>query len=381
MTKRLYRPVPAANIAHKGILRASILAALTAAILFVFILLPSPMVPDAYAADAASPGQSTAVSRPDGEEVYIIGEPAGVRLFSDGVIVAGTADVITDNGAVSPAAGAGLREGDVILRVDGRKIRSSDELLETVEASQGKTQVFTVRRGDTVRRISVTPVYSSADNRYRIGVWINDGVSGIGVISFVEPDTLVFCAVGHPLGDDSGIAALRAGVLEDVRLTGIRKGTRGIPGELIGYLGGRRLGNIGENCDLGVFGHITDRNALSDYSGELYSIAPSSEVREGPAKLYIRLPGSEHPELYDIVIEKIERGETSVTRNLTVKVTDKRLLEQTGGIVQGMSGTPVIQDGKFAAAVTHVFVSDPTRGYAVFAEMLTEYCKKHNVSS
>ena len=316
------------------------------------------------------------------KSVYLIGEPVGVRLRSEGVTVADTAGVITVSGSVCPAKDAGLRGGDTVTAIDGRRVDSTQELTAAVERSGGRPLAFSVTHADGgSETVTVTPVRSIADDRYRVGLWIKDGAAGIGVVSFVVPGSMAFGAVGHALGDGDTPSDDRQceGTLNGVTLTGIKKGAGGSPGELIGYLNDTKIGKVYRNSPSGVFGKVNTPVRLTFFGGRTYRVASKSEVTEGPARLLIRLPDEKSAKLYSIVIESISRDQHNPTRNMTVRVTDRELSERTGGIVQGMSGSPIIQNGMFAAAVTHVFVNDPTRGYAVFAENMTEQISSSDI--
>ncbi|MBQ4312598.1 MAG: SpoIVB peptidase [Clostridia bacterium] len=305
------------------------------------------------------------------EYVELCGVPIGLKMYLGGVIVAGTTDVVTDKGGVNPGELAGLRDGDIISKVGGREIKSALDLIESVEQSDGRSLTLTVLRdGKELTGVSLTPVFSVVDNCYRAGIWVRDSSAGIGILTFVQPDTKLFGGLGHAICDsESGvIMPISDGEITDVILTGVKPGARGVPGELIGYLGEHTLGRLTVNSERGVYGVY--ESVLPE--GGQYPVAFKQEIREGKAQMLTSLPGATEPQLYDIVIEKINYDDSTPTRNMVIRVTDERLLEVSGGIVQGMSGSPILQEGKFVAAATHVFVNDPTKGYAIFAENMLD---------
>ena len=359
--------------------RAYRLAALIAALAVLWSFLAAPGVYAYSFPGVDSPGYTASDSDarpPDADgPVYLIGEPAGIRL-SSGVIISDTAGVITETGTICPAGDAGLLAGDIVTAVDGLSISSSEQLVHAVKDSGGSALELSVRHADGSEDIiTVTPVLSAVDRCYRAGLWIRDSTSGIGVITFMTPGSMVFGAVGHPLSDDDSPVPSGpcSGTLCSATLTGVRKGRGGTPGELVGYLDGTELGTVSRNAAAGVFGTVLQPEALKAYSGKAYRAAAADEVREGPAELLIRLPGEHEAKLYSVVIETVSGDRSHLSRNMVIRVTDRALLRATGGIVQGMSGSPIIQNGRFAAVLTHVFVSDPTRGYAIFAENMINY--------
>ncbi|MBE6753123.1 MAG: SpoIVB peptidase [Ruminococcaceae bacterium] len=299
--------------------------------------------------------------------VYLSGQPVGIAISADGIVIADTVDVATSAGPVNPGRIAGLSGGDIITSINGTAAGCAADLLNAVEDSSGNPLTLCIRGIDgSERNTMLTPVYSLTDCCYRAGIWVRDSTAGIGIMTFVDPETQVFGALGHAICDsDSGmIIPMTGGILTDAVLTGINRGTKGHPGELIGSLGSKQLGTLLLNDCTGVYGIFSGE--LSEK--QLIPVAPKHEVREGAAQLLTTLPGHTRPELFDIVIEQINYDNSSPTRSMVIRVTDTRLLELTGGIVQGMSGSPIIQQDRLVAAVTHVFVNNPTKGYAIFSE-------------
>lgn len=313
------------------------------------------------------PLKPVSISFVERESVILCAAPIGVRIFTEGVVVSETTEVITPDGSVDPGRECGLQAGDVILEADGKRLDSASRLIDAVTASDGRRMKLRVCGADGKEKtLYLRPVYSEADGCYRAGIWIRNSTAGIGVLTFYEPETMTFGGLGHAICDESSGAVMSVsdGEITNVMLTETVRGASGAPGELVGFLGEEKYGTLTQNTESGIYG-IIDRTDIG--AGE-YEVALKQELREGEAQLLADVPGGGGKQLYDISIEKINYDSSNPTRNMIIRVTDERLLELTGGIVQGMSGSPIIQDGRFAAAVTHVFVNDPSMGYAVFAE-------------
>ena len=311
---------------------------------------------------------SANVGDADGLKVYPGGMPFGVRFYTDGVTVTRVDEVITENGAKSPALDAGIRLKDMITHIDGKKISSAGILSKEIADSMGKSVTLTIKRGDDIINIVLTPQKSKNDGVYKAGLWLRDSTAGVGTITFIDCNTGAFGGLGHGICDsDTGkLLPLLRGSVSAVRIGGIRKGAVGTPGELRGYFTGGKIGAIVKNTDCGVFG------VLSEVSGELeeISVASKAELREGEAEIICTLDEN-GAKRYKINVSGIDTSATT-SKCFTVTVTDPALLEKTGGIVQGMSGSPIIQNGKLIGAITHVFVNDPCRGYGIFIENMLE---------
>lgn len=300
-------------------------------------------------------------------EVKLIpgGFPFGVKLYTKGVIVVGISDVETEKGSVSPAREAGLREKDVIISIDGEKVNTAKEVSEKIAQSNGKKLSITLNRKGVEEKIELTPAHSSGDNLYKAGIWIRDSTAGIGTVTFIDPRTNEFAGLGHGICDvDTGeLMPLLRGNVVDVKLNGVNKGKVGDPGELKGIFCHGKIGELKGNTPYGVFGTLS--SVPEQYKREPLPIALKKDIKTGSATIYCTV--GEKPEEYSAEIVKINPANTD-TKNFVIKITDERLLEATGGIVQGMSGSPVIQNGRIVGAVTHVLVNDPTSGYGIFIE-------------
>lgn len=299
------------------------------------------------------------------KKVSLQGTPFGIKIFTDGVMVVGTSAVITEKGAINPAEKAGIEIGDVIISINGKKVTNNKQVATVIEQSKGKELNLTLKRNDKEYCAKLGAVLSADDRLYKAGMWIRDSSAGIGTLTYTDKSNNSFAGLGHGICDvDTGnIIPLSNGEIVPVILTDIKKSYQGAPGELKGFLDEGVIGSLKYNSPMGVYGTLTENNK----SGYDYPIAAKYQVKEGAAKVLTTLPGRE-TKFYDCYIEKVNYDEKNLTRNLIIKITDKELLEHAGGIVQGMSGSPIVQNGKFIGAVTHVFVNTPQLGYGIFAE-------------
>lgn len=300
-------------------------------------------------------------------KVIPCGTPFGVKLLTDGVMIINIKDVLCENEIKSPAKEAGLKIGDVITSVDGNKISSNSELKELVSSAEGKLLRLKYKRNFEEYETKLKPAYSSKDDKWIAGLWVRDSSAGIGTITFCTENG-VFGGLGHPICDvDTGnILPLGRGEIVGAYINDIKHGTAGSPGELCGiFSNNESIGNVKINDDCGLFGRLIKPIKIH----EPVLIGLKQEVKIGKATIYSTIFG-DVPQSYDIEIESIDFNQNN--RNYVVRITDQKLLKKTGGIVQGMSGSPILQNGKLVGAITHVFINDPTRGYGVFAETMVE---------
>lgn len=293
------------------------------------------------------------------------GTPFGIKMFTNGVVVVGVADIKTSSGTVNPAAVAGLKVGDIITEVDGRKVNTNAEIIDMVTDSEGHSLTFTVSRDGQVFTTAVQPVKSEIDSQYKAGVWVRDSTAGIGTLTFYNPVTKCFAGLGHGVcdTDTNELMPLLNGDIVPVTISGITKGEKGSPGELRGYFStDTAMGTLEANVPAGVYGTMNTAP-----KGEALEVAMKQEIKAGPVKILSTIDGG-RPQYFTAEIEKIDYRENVQSKNMVLHITDEKLLNITGGIVQGMSGSPIIQNEKIIGAVTHVFVNDPTRGYGIFAE-------------
>lgn len=299
------------------------------------------------------------------------GTPFGVKLLTDGVMVVAVNDVDTAEGKQNPARKAGLEVGDVVVSLDGAPVSTNQQVGKMVADSNGEPISVCYRRDGKESTTTLVPAKSSSGGQWRAGLWVRDSSAGIGTVTFCTGDG-VFGGLGHPICDvDTGeILPLASGEIVEATITGVKKGACGAAGELCGnFSNNDNLGNVELNTECGLFGKLNEPLTTHD----AVPLGLKQDVQPGKATIYTTLSGEE-PQEYDVEIESIDYHDN--TRNLIVKVTDPELLEKTGGIVQGMSGSPILQNGKLVGAVTHVLVNDPTKGFGIFAETMFETSKQ-----
>ena len=301
---------------------------------------------------------------------YVVpgGNAFGIRLYTKGVMIIRIDGVTTPSGNVSPGKAAGLKEGDMIISVDGVDVYRNRELSAIFASSGGKTLKLEIERDSKKKEINFTPVLCSEDSTYKGGLWIRDSTAGIGTVTWYDRTNGIFAGLGHAVCDaDTGeIMPLSGGDAVEAEIKGCYKGTNGSAGELCGVFSSGSIGSLYINGETGVYG-IMDSFDADD---KVVPVALRQEVKTGAAQIICTVDDT-GAEYYNIEIKKIFDG-TDNQRNMVIKVTDPVLLEKTGGIVQGISGSPILQNGMLVGAVTHVFVDDPTEGYAIFAQNMTE---------
>ncbi len=294
-------------------------------------------------------------------KLYPGGVPFGVKFMTEGVLVVGFSDMRSN-----PSTSSGIKTGDRIISVNGKSLRSASELTSAVEKSGGTAITLEYIRGGKSFSTTLTPIYSKEESCYKTGLYVKDNGAGIGTVTYILPDTLAFGGLGHGICDaESGKPMpIQRGSVVGVTINGITKGQSGIPGEVKGYFSSGKVGTLLQNTECGVFGVY---GALpKNLPSEPLSLCLRDDLKEGAAYIYCTLDGG-NPQKYDIEISSINRNADG-GKCFTVKIIDPRLIEKTGGIVQGMSGSPIIQDGRLAGAVTHVMINDPTCGYGIFIE-------------
>ncbi len=298
--------------------------------------------------------------------VTVCGTPFGIKMLSEGALVVGFTDLYTQYGQANPAKQAGLELGDLIVQINGEEVNTNQDVADAVEKSDGTAvEVIYIREG--AQYSTALTAIKSEDGKFMIGLWARDSSAGVGTLTFVNEATGVFAGLGHSISDsDTGTSvALRTGEIMDCEITGYQAGTAGSPGELKGkFVGTLAIGSILINGENGIYG-----TTRTDFKGEAMEIGFAQEVVIGKAEIWTTIDGNT-AEKYEVEIEKISYSEGN--RNMVVHVIDQDLLNATGGIIQGMSGSPIVQNGKLIGAVTHVFVNDPTRGYGIFIESMLE---------
>ena len=298
-------------------------------------------------------------------QVYVGGYPIGLKLYADGVVIVGTEAVDTENGLVNTAEKAGLKIGDVIKKVNGTEVKSNSQVSEIIEKSAGQEIILEAERNKKLFEVSFRAEFSESEQKYKAGIWIRDSSAGIGTVTFCTKDG-GFASLGHAVCDidTKSTIPISQGECTEARLTGFIRGQNGSAGELCGYLDNKKTGVIYSNDSLGVYGCF---DSLPE-NKVLYEIASASEVETGEAQIITTIENG-ITEAYSVIIEKIDEKSTE-NKNLVIRITDRELIEKTGGIIQGMSGSPIIQNGKLIGAVTHVFLNDATGGFGIFAETM-----------
>ena len=298
--------------------------------------------------------------------VIPLGNAIGLKLYTEGVLIVGMSEIEGKR----PYEFSGIKEGDRIISIDNKKIETTEDLIETVNSSKGKEVSIKYVRENSEEVTNITPVQTKQDE-YKLGLWVRDAAAGVGTASFYIPSTGMFASLGHGITDiDTGdLITISNGELVSTNIVSIQKGEKGKPGEIKGSIeGSSKIGEVYKNTSFGIYGKITNKNRLNITEKEM-EILNRNEIKQGKAEIICELE-SGNKKNYSIEIEKIYTSNNKDNKSMLIKITDKELLEKTGGIIQGMSGSPIIQNGKLVGAVTHVMVNDPTKGYAVFADMM-----------
>ena len=298
--------------------------------------------------------------------VYVGGMSAGFTLKTGGAQVIGLSEVVTESGVTSPASEAGLRAGDIIRKAGGIRVETIASLNEIVDKSKGKALELEVTRGGESLRFTIRAVKEKASERYKIGVLVRENVSGIGTVTYIDKNGR-FGSLGHSVvGENNCEMQISDGMVYECSIVGVSKGVRGKAGELRGmFLSDKCFGNAEKLCNCGIFGQISEEFEVNELT---QAVASSQAVKPGSACIYSTVNGIS-PKCYEIEIVKVDKYNKE-NKNYVIKITDEDLIEETGGIVQGMSGSPIIQEGKLIGAVTHVFLNDPTRGYGIDVERM-----------
>lgn len=311
------------------------------------------------------------------KKVIVGGEAAGIKLLASGVLVMGFENVETEDGMLCTAEGVDLKIGDIILEVNDTKVETNTDLMKKTKESNGLKMKLKVLRNNKEHITYITPAKSLMYGEYKLGLWVKDSSAGVGTITFIDKDSKNFAALGHGITEtkDNYILPILTGGLVKTRIVDVERGEKGKPGELKGTLTNSLIAQINLNTEYGIYGKMEDIESFKNR--EEVEILPKEKIKQGKAYIYSVLSENKR-EKYEIKIERVLLNSAS-NKNLIIKITDKRLLDKSGGIVQGMSGSPIVQDGKLIGAVTHVFLDDPTKGYGVFAEnMLNDLSKLEN---
>lgn len=299
----------------------------------------------------------------ENKKVYLGGQTVGVALYTDGLLVTDITAVKTENGECSPCANAGIKRGDYLISANGITLDDVSNMDTVIKKSKGKELSLVFRRGETVYSASVTPIKS--DGEYKLGLWLKDGAAGLGTVTFSDPESGIYMALGHSINEASVPLKLKTGRIVKCTVTGVNKGKKASAGELKGTFGVNAsiLGTVDENTRFGLIGRTN-----GEFSSKTeIELGKKESVHEGSAEIYTDFDGGE-VKAYSIEIVKVNVQTVPQEKSMVIKVTDPNLIEKTGGIVQGLSGSPIVQDNKLIGAVTHVMIADPTRGYGIFIE-------------
>lgn len=314
------------------------------------------------------PVKSSKVTVSKRQYVVPSGDIFGIKIFTDGVLIVGMDDVFTDGGVVNPAKEAGLKIGDVILSVNGCAMDSAAALSEALKAASDSVQMQIRRNGKNLS-VELNLALSQNDGQRKAGLWVRDSTAGVGTMTFYNPENGFFGGLGHAICDvDTGtVMPFKSGVAVETKISGCYKGSTGITGELCGVFQESNIGELYSNGDTGVYGRLEEY----DQSAVPLPVATKNEVKTGYAQI-ISTVDDTGPHYYDIQIVKVYPNSDENGKNMIIEVTDSDLIEKTGGIIQGMSGSPIIQNGMLVGAVTHVFVNNALQGYGIYADTMLQ---------
>ena len=307
--------------------------------------------------------------------VIPLGKAIGMKMYTKGVLVVGMSEIEGNK----PYENSGIQTGDKIIEINNKKINNTEELIECVNSSNGKSVQITYISDNKEEVTNILPV-KTGENEYKLGLWVRDAAAGVGTLTFYEPSTGEFGALGHGINDVDTyeLIDIANGELVTTNIIDIVKGEDGTPGEIRGVIDGEStIGSIYKNTSYGVYGKVTDKSRLNLSNNNELEVANRSEITTGKAQIMCELENGKVKK-YDIEIQKLFLENNQNNKSMLIKVTDEELIEKTGGIIQGMSGAPIIQNGKFIGAVTHVLVNDSKMGYAVFADLMIKQMREVN---
>ena len=303
-----------------------------------------------------------------------VGRSVGMKLYTDGVLVVGMSEIEGQK----PYAYSDIKEGDRIIEINNNAVTCTADLITNVNNSKGREMQIKLVRDFATITTSIKPAKTD-EQEYKIGLWVRDAAAGVGTITFYEPETGMFGALGHGITDvdTSDLIYIANGELITTNIVSITKGEKGKPGEIRGTIEtGKKIGNVSKNTEFGIFGNLINKNYLDIRESDAMELALRNEIKEGEAEIICELEDGKR-ESYKIRIQKVYEANNKDNKSMLLKVTDEKLIEKTGGIIPGMSGSPIIQDGKLVGAVTHVLVNDPTMGYGVFADIMLKQMREN----
>ena len=310
-------------------------------------------------------------------KVIPVGQVVGLKLYTHGVLVVGLSEIVSDdNERIKPYEGTDIREGDNIIELNGLDIIDTEDLINKINGFKGEKVTLKYLREGKEFNCDIQPI-KTKQGSYKLGLWVRDSAAGIGTLSYYNPENKTFAALGHGITDiDTGeLVNISEGEFMTTKILSIVKGEKGRPGKIQGSLDNQKnIGKIYKNSNLGIYGELENIEAISNSPMKEMEVADRSEIELGKANILCSLDG-EKVKQYEIEIEKMFIQNNDDNKSMLIKVTDEELLNKTGGIVQGMSGSPILQNGKFIGAVTNVLVNDPASGYAIFGDLMINEAK------
>lgn len=326
------------------------------------------------------PIRNVEITRLNELEIVPVGKVVGLKLYTDGVLVVGMSEVENiDNKLVKPYDKTDIKEGDMIFEINGNKIKNIQNLKEVVNKTSGENvEIKLLRKGETIVVSNIKPAEVN-DNEYKLGLWVKDAATGVGTMTFYEPNSKKFALLGHGItdADTNSLIYIDSGELVTSKVVSIKKGSGGDPGEIRGtIIKQKNIGEVLKNTNFGVYGILNDLTSLNIDVSKKYKVALRDEIKEGKASIICSTDNTNNVSEYEIEIEKIYNENDYNNKSMLIRITDDKLIEKTGGIIRGLSGAPIIQDNKFIGAVTNVLVSNPKIGYGIFADLMIKEMNK-----
>ena len=311
----------------------------------------------------------------DDIEVVPIGKIIGLKLYTNGVLVVGMSEIEDcNNNLIKPYQNTDIKEGDTILKINENEIQDIDVLKEVVNKSEGENLKLTILRDGSILTSNITPVKTD-DKEYKLGLWVKDAATGVGTMTYYEPNSKSFAVLGHGItdSDTNNLINIESGELVTSKVISIKKGEIENPGEIKGtILNQQTIGRVSKNTQFGIYGTLDNLTSLNIDTSKKMKVALRDEIKIGEAKIICSLDNSNKTKEYSIEIEKIYYDNDYNNKSMLIRVTDPELIDKTGGIIRGLSGAPIIQNGKFIGAVTNVLVSNPEIGYAIFGDLMVK---------
>lgn len=314
------------------------------------------------------------------EEIKVvpIGKVIGLKMYTNGVLVVGMSEVENNNKhKIKPYENSDIKPGDTILEIDKKRIEDIDNLKQVVNDSNGNKIEITILRNGNIVNTNIIPAQTE-ESKYQLGLWVKDAATGVGTITFYEPESNSFGILGHGItdSDTNNLINIDSGELVTAKVISLKRGEANIPGEIKGtIINSNTIGEITKNTQFGIFGKLSNLTALNIDISKSIEVASREEIKEGEAKILCSINSSNISKEYNIEIEKIYKENDYNNKSMLIKITDEELLKETGGIIRGLSGAPIIQNEKFVGAVTNVLVSNPQMGYAIFGDMMVKEIK------